>query len=156
MINIRPIREEDLEFKIKWYNDDRIRKYLHYEEKFEYEKTLNWFRGIKDNKSRFENIIEYKGKPVGIIGLFDIDEKNKKAGIYITIGEVDLQGKGIAYNSMLKFMRECFDNFKLEKIYLYTDLENIIAQRLYEKIGFKREGILRKELYFQGRYIDRL
>lgn len=156
MINIRPLTENDLSYKIRWYNDERINKYLHYEEKFEYDKTLKWFKNIKSDLSRFENIIEYNNKPVGIIGLFEIDKKNRKAGIYITIGELDIQGKGIAYKTMMKFMEYCFNEFELEKIYLYTDLENIRAQKLYEKIGFRKEGILRRELYFKDRYIDRV
>ncbi len=160
MINIRPLSKEDLIYKINWYNDPRVNKHLHYENPFTYSGTLEWFENIKNDKTRFENVIEYKVDdeyiPVGIIGLFSIDYKNKKAGIYITIGNINFQRKGIAYNAMIDFMKYSFKEFHLQKIYLYTDVENVVAQRLYEKIGFVKEGFLRRELFYKGRYIDRL
>ena len=160
MINIRPLSKEDLTYKIKWYNDPRINKYLHYEKPFTYNTTLEWFEKIKNDETRFENVIEYRETneyiPVGIIGLFSIDYKNKKAGIYITIGDINFQRKGIAYNAMVKFMKYCFQKYGLQKIYLYTDVENVVAQNLYKKVGFTKEGVLRRELFFKGRYIDRL
>lgn len=158
-INIIPFSEEHIIDKVKWYNDEKITKFLHYEEPFTYEGTYNWLQKIKKDQTRYENIIEIcddsQRIAIGIIGLFDIDLKNKKAGFYITIGNPNYQGKGYAYKATIKFLSMCFKKYNLEKIYLYTDFENEKAIKLYEKVGFKQEGLLRKELYYKNRYIDR-
>lgn len=158
-IKIVPFSEEYISTKVKWYNNAEITKFLHYEEKFTEKGTYQWLQKIKEDITRDENVIvvrdESREKAIGIIGLFNIDLKNRKAGFYITIGDSSYQGKGFAYKATIKFLRECFQKYPLEKIYLYTDFENERAIRLYEKVGFKREGLLRKELYYKDRYINR-
>jgi diamine N-acetyltransferase len=50
---------------------------------------------------------------------------------------------------------ESLNTYNLNKIYLYTEVENIAAQKLFEKVGFKKEGLLREDLIYKGRKIDR-
>lgn len=156
---IQNITTSDIPDKVRWYNDKEITKHLHYEEEFTVEKTSEWLKSISYDDTRNENVIKIKQgnsiKNIGIIGLFNIDFKNKKAGFYITIGEKQYQGKGFAKKASIKFLRDCFLNFDLEKIYLYTDYDNVQAKMLYEKLGFKEEGLLRKELFYKGKFIDR-
>ena len=159
IVTFRPITADDIPDKVRLYNDKEITRYLNYEEEFSVEQSLRWFEKVKNDPTRFENIIEdvENGKPrkVGIVGLFDIDLKNRMAGFYITIGERNYQGRGIARKVTVDFLTSCFLEFQLEKIYLFTHQENLRAQRLYERIGFVREGVLRHELYVRGRFINR-
>jgi RimJ/RimL family protein N-acetyltransferase len=158
-IVIKQITEFDIPDKVKWYNDDEITEFLHYEEKFTIEKSLEWIKKIENDTSRYENVLKVKEDSqlvnIGIIGLFNIDLKNKKAGFYITIGSKEYQGKGLAKKATIIFLKHCFNKFNLEKIYLYTDCNNITAQKLYEKVGFTKEGLLRRELFYKNRFIDR-
>lgn len=158
-IRIVPFDYEHIPEKVKWYNDREIRKYLHYEEDFTIEMTKRWLEKIKNDKTRFENVIQVFDNgnyvDIGIIGLFNIDMKNKKAGFYITIGKKEYQGKGLAKKATLKFLKYCFGKFNLEKIFLYTDFKNTKAIRLYEKCGFELEGKLKKELFYNNTFIDR-
>lgn len=159
-IYISKITEEDIPDKVKWYNDEEVTKYLHYDEKFSVDKSIEWLKNKEKDSSRYENVIRINENGqlnnIGIIGLFDIDLKNKKAGFYITIGEKNYQGKGLAKLASINFIKNCFLKFNLEKIYLYSDVDNIGAQKLYEKIGFTQEGLLRSELLYKNKFIDRL
>lgn len=92
--------------------------------------------------------------PVGIIGLFEIDRANQKAGFYITVGENSIKERNCKKATVL-FLKDMFEKFKLHKIYLYTDVENKAARGLYEKVGFVLEGILRDELFYQNHYVSR-
>lgn len=40
-------------------------------------------------------------------------------------------------------------------MYLYTEVSNIKAQLLFEKIGFKKEGLLKDDLIYSGKKICR-
>ena len=154
-ISIRKFNERDIENKIKWINDSNNNKFLHYDLPLEYEKTLNWFNNNKNNENRYDAIIEFNGIPVGVIGLLNIDCKNKKAEYYITMGEHQYKGKGIAYKSSIELLKYAFNELKLNKIYLYTEVENIIAQKLFDKLGFIKEGTLKEDLIINNEKKDR-
>ena len=57
---IRPITEKDIPDKVRWYNDDEIVRFLHYEDKFTVEKSLEWLRKIQHDTTRYENVIQIK------------------------------------------------------------------------------------------------
>ena len=119
------------------------------------DKTLTWFKNIKDRKDRADYTITYNGEPAGLIGLLNIDQKNKKAEFYICIGNENYKGKGIAYRASTLLINYAFKELTLNKLYLYTETSNIPAQRLFEKLGFEKEGLLKSDLFYNGRRIDR-
>ena len=47
-----------------------------------------------------------------------------------------------------------FDYYNFNKIYLEVRADSLIAINLYKKIGFKQEGLFKKEKYMDFRYID--
>ena len=78
-IKVRDFCESDIDNKIKWINDDKINRFLHYDLPLVKEKTKTWFNNIKNVTNRYDAVIEVDGVPVGLIGLLSIDSKNKKA-----------------------------------------------------------------------------
>lgn len=158
-VRIRKFLKEDIPLKVKWINNPEINKYLHYNLPLEEEKTLQWYENNKNNTNRIDNTIEILEDdlytPVGLIGLLGVDNINKKAEFYICIGERNTQGKGIAEKASIQFINQCFKNTDLNKIYLYTEKANIAAQKLFEKVGFKKEGLLIEDLIYNEKKIDR-
>jgi len=154
-ISIRKFEKKDISNKVKWINDPLNNTYLHYDLPLSEEKTEKWFDNNKDRIDRYDAIIEADGVSVGLIGLIGIDSKNKKAEYYVTIGDRNYLGKGIAKKASLILLEYAFKTLELERVYLYTEIDNISAVKLYEKIGFKKEGIIKKDVFSKGRYVDR-
>ena len=154
-VTIRRFEIGDIPNKVKWINDPQNNTFLHYELPLEIEKTENWFRKNADRTDRYDAIIEADGKPVGLIGLLSIDHKHKKAEYYITLGERDYLGKGVAHRATKLLLDYAFGELGLNRIYLYTETENLSAVKSYEKIGFQREGVLKNDLFSKGRFVDR-
>lgn len=154
-ILVRQFEKSDIPNKVKWINDAENNTYLHYDLPLEIEKTEVWFEKNKDRQDRYDAVIEVDGTPVGLIGLLGIDNKNKKAEYYVCLGEKDVKGKGIALNASKLLLEYAFDKLCLNKVYLYTEHENISAQRLFERLGFEKEGLLREDLIHNGRKVDR-
>ncbi|NLN42150.1 MAG: GNAT family N-acetyltransferase [Clostridiales bacterium] len=154
-VSIRKFDEKDIPYKVKWINDKRNNKYLHYDLPLREDKTLVWFKNIKDRVDRVDFTITYNDEPVGLIGLINIDRKNKKAEYYICLGEEKYKGKGIAYAASKLLIDYAYNKLHLNKIYLYTEKNNNQAQRIFEKIGFKKEGLLVNDLIYNGKKIDR-
>ena len=154
-VAIRKFKEEDITHKVKWVNDPKNNQYLHYDLPLREDKTLIWFRNLKDRIDRVDYTITFNGELAGLIGLLNIDQKTKKAEYYILIGEEKYKGRGIAQAATDLLINIAYNEFRLNKIYLYTETENLRAQRLFEKIGFEKEGLLKNDLIYNGRKIDR-
>lgn len=152
-ITLRKFEKKDIKNKVKWINDIKNNEYLHYDLPLSCEKTEIWYNKIKNDVTRYDAIIEYKNIPIGVIGLINIDKC--KGEYYITLGENDYKRKGISYIASKKIINYGFSKLGLNKIWLCVDYDNIAARKLYEKLGFKLEGILRKDIYFKGKMIDR-
>lgn len=155
IVTIRKFQEEDIPLKVKWINDERNNKYLHYDLPLREDKTRIWFKTLKDRKDRADFTIVADQQPVGLIGLLNIDIRNKKAEYYICMGEEKFKGKGIATIATDLIIRFGYEQYGLKRIYLFTEVENIPAQKLFEKVGFSREGLLKNDLFYNGKSIDR-
>lgn len=158
-VKVRKFNENDINLKVKWINDSAINKYLHYNLPLEESKTLIWYEKIKDLENRLDCTIDVLKNDsidsVGLIGLLNIDNINKKAEFYICLGEKNYHGQGIAKKASIEMIKQGFDRYNLNKIYLYTEVENIGAQKLFESIGFRKEGLLVEDLIYNGKKIDR-
>ncbi|MDD4681170.1 MAG: GNAT family protein [Clostridia bacterium] len=154
-IYIRKFQEEDISYKVKWINDEKNNQFLHYDLPLREDRTLSWYNAVKDRKDRADYTIICNGEPAGIIGLLNIDKKNRKAEFYITLGDKKYKGKGIATIASELLIRESFSSYNLNKLYLYTEVENLAAQRLFERVGFIKEGLLKEDLFYNDRKIDR-
>lgn len=155
-ITIRSFRKTDIPKKVEWVNNSENNQYLHYDLPLQIDKTEQWFEKICDRTDRYDAVIEADEVPVGLIGLLSIDKKNKKAEFYISMGEVEYKNKGIAKEASRQILKYGFKELELNRIYLYTEYENISAQKLFEKLGFQKEGCLRDDVFSHGHYADRL
>lgn len=154
-VTIRRFERTDIPNKVRWINDPENNKYLHYDLPLEEGKTELWFEKNKERQDRYDGIIEMDGKAVGLIGLLSIDLRNKKAEYYVCLGQQDAKGKGVAKKASLLLLDYAFTALQLNKIYLYTERENTAAQALFERIGFEKEGLLKEDLIYMGRKVDR-
>jgi [ribosomal protein S5]-alanine N-acetyltransferase len=93
------------------------------------------------------------------IGNVKIDFHDSRANVSelgLMIGNKNYWGKGIGFEACHLLLKYGFDIMKLRKIYLAVYESNPNARRLYEKLGFKLEGTLRKHVYVRGEYQDKL
>jgi RimJ/RimL family protein N-acetyltransferase len=72
---------------------------------------------------------------------------------YWVAGEA--RGRGVATTALKRLSRWAVDELGLKRLELVTDPENLASQRVAEKAGFRREGIMRSALEYQdGRRTD--
>lgn len=154
-VAIRRFEDADVPKKVEWINDPRNNAFLHYDLPLEEEKTRKWFEAAKNRTDRADYTILMDGRPVGLIGLLGIDRKNLKAEFYITMGEEDAKGCGVGLAATRLIFQEAVEVYGLQRLYLFTEVENVRAQQLFAKAGFEQEGLLRKDLVYRGRIVDR-
>ena len=155
-IYIRLTEKEDLNLKVKWINDEEIRKTLMFDWPLSYAGTKKWFEQQLLDNSRKNFVIVYKEsqKIIGITGLRNINIRHSRAQFYITIGEKNFWGKHIPDEVMPLVLEYGFFELGLNKIYLYTIPNNERARKVYIRNGFIHEGILRIHFFCNGNYQD--
>ena len=153
---IRKFERSDIPRKVEWINNPENNQFLHYDIPITISGTERWYDMHDGEDTRYDAVIETDGVPVGTIGLLNIDRKNSKAEYYIAMGETEFKGKGIAKAASRLILRYGFEEIRLNRIYLYTEINNISAQKLFEKVGFVKEGIIRQDIFSHGQYTDRI
>lgn len=153
---IRDLKEKDLPARVEWMNNPRIYGSMHYSVPILLENTINWYKSNVGNNKRVDVVFEVDEQLVAMGGLTNINPDSKLAELYIFVNP-DLQGGGIGTKATKLLCRMGFERCNLEKIYLYTNDNNVLAQKVYEKCGFTLEGRLRKEYITEdGLRLDRL
>ena len=92
----------------------------------------------------YKVIDQDSGKVIGHISLGRIDRENKSARIgKVLVGDQNVRGKGFGQQMMKDVLRMAFDELGLHRVTLGVFDFNKSAVACYEKIGFKKEGLLR-------------
>lgn len=104
------------------------------------------------NKKWISFAIEVDGIAVGSIAINEM-EANHKGEMGYWLGK-KYRGRGIMSYAVKEFTDYVFKNFKLKRIYAGVFLHNKASVRVLEKAGFKLEGLLKKDLMKDGKYID--
>ena len=92
------------------------------------------------------------------IGNVKIDFHDAKANVSelgLLIGNKSYWGKGIGFEACQLAIDYGFNKMQLRKIYLAVYENNLNAKKLYEKLGFKLEGTLRKHILANGELCDK-
>jgi RimJ/RimL family protein N-acetyltransferase len=89
---------------------------------------------------------------VGEVVINEIDALNRSANIRIALFHPRYFGVGYGTEAIRRALDYGFTTLKLHRISLSVFDFNPRAIHVYEKIGFKREGILRDTLLWEGEY----
>jgi RimJ/RimL family protein N-acetyltransferase len=153
-VNLRVMEKDDLPLFVEWVNKPEVfGEYnpLHQMSKTEAEKML-------DNPSDIKPfIIEKKdGSKIGFIVHFHVlhlgtGTKQLEIGYSLIPSE---RGKGFCSEAVKIMVDYLFLSKDIMRIQAQTDQRNGASQKVLEKAGFKKEGILRKNFFMRGEWTD--
>jgi RimJ/RimL family protein N-acetyltransferase len=93
---------------------------------------------------------------IGNIKLDRFDWISRTCELGLLIGDRTYWGKGIGSEVMNLVTRFAFEDLDIRKISLTVYSNNPAAIRLYEKVGFETEGVLKNHIYSKNSYIDKI
>ena len=152
-ILLLPPTKEDLPLMINWRNNETVKKYLLDPEYLTLENYQAW---SQNTEPRLDLMLQLKAEQqlIGVASLSQIDHQHQKAEYQIIIGEPEYWGNGYAYEASTAVFEYAFAELNLNRIYLKLLLGQQRAVALFEKLGFQEEGILRQEVFKNGKFQD--
>lgn len=131
------------------YLDDRYFRPKSYEKaREEFEQRIN-----SNDVMAFSVMLRENDQHIGLVELYGIEDYERKCywGIILT-KEYWRQGYGTEAAEML--LEYVFKDLGFRRLKSYTHSGNKMSIAFQEKVGFVREGVLRREYFFGGEYVD--
>jgi RimJ/RimL family protein N-acetyltransferase len=91
---------------------------------------------------------------IGSAQLLNIQSIHRQAELQIRLGNVPARGQGLGTEAVQKLVSFGFVDLNLHRIFLHVFKSNEAAYRVYKKVGFQDEGLLRDAAYVDGEYVD--
>lgn len=150
MIQLRDVRPEDKGVIREWRNLPEVRKYMLTDHIIGPEEHARWFEGIgKDHTCRYW-VIHRDGEDVGLIHLYDINERHKRCywGFYIV--SPDRRGKGAGSFAWYCVLKYAFEGLQLNKVCSEVLASNQTSVDMHKGFGFVQEGVYRQHVLKDG------
>jgi RimJ/RimL family protein N-acetyltransferase len=151
VVKLEPLQQEDfehfLERAIREYAEDHVRN-GNWSAEDAFERSRKEFEhylpdGIHTKDQYLWSLLDEKGNKIGVLW---VQIKNQKAFIFDFVIDEELRGKGLGKQA-LTAMDEKLKSMDVESVALHVFGDNITAQELYKKVGFKIVGInMKKDL----------
>lgn len=141
---------------VKWFNDQAVNKFLMLRE-MNLKGERKWIQARMKNKAKDTLhfcVDTVEGLHIGVTGLDKIHPRNKNAEFGIAIGDKRYWSRGYGKEASQLIIGYGFKKLKLHRIYLGVYDYNPRAIKLYKKLGFKKEGILREHNFWNGKFSD--
>ena len=151
---LREITKADADAIFECFSNEQIMKYYGSEPFQNIEQALDLIELFSKNYLEKKTIrwgIELKESKefIGTVGYHAWAPKHRKAEIGYEI-HPDFWRKGYASEAIKKIAEYGFNEMNLTRIGAIIYLENHASYKLLEKLGFLREGVLRKNMYQNG------
>ncbi|WP_413381866.1 GNAT family N-acetyltransferase [Alkalihalobacillus sp. 1P02AB] len=116
---------------------------------------IGWYQSILEKKSgmRWGITLKEEGKVIGSCGFLNRSQKHFRAEVGFELSS-NYWRKGLAGEALGQVVQYGFEQLELERIEALIEPANLASQRLVEKHGFVREGLLRNYEFTAGKFDD--
>jgi len=154
---LRPLEREDLLLVSEWRNNPTIRPHFFTPYPIMRSKQERWYETYisRGDSMIFLIVPKDQGSPIGMIGLDHIDHQNQKAEFgRLLIADISQHKKGYAHDATLTLLNYAFFDLNINRVYLRVYADNERAIGLYQRCGFKQEGVERDAIFARGLFRD--
>jgi len=158
-VGLSPPSKEYMDHYLRWINDLRVNRYLgFFGTVFTREEEEDWYEEAtgRDDQQIFTIHHLKAQQPIGNCGLSDLDHRNRSASAGIFIGEAQARNKGLGTEALTLLLDYGFSALSLQSVNLELIEYNDRAKRVYEKVGFREVGHLRRGELVDGEFYDRI
>lgn len=153
---LRPLAAGDADAMYASLQDAEGNRLTGTQRSFTQAEIRRWCEGVGLAEGRIDCAITSPedGRYLGEAVLNDIDEVNRSANFRIALAGPELYGRCFGSEAARLLLAYGFQELELNRIELEVFAFNPRALRVYEKLGFKREGVRREVLFMDGNFHD--
>jgi ribosomal-protein-alanine N-acetyltransferase len=155
---LRKIVKNDADSILKYLSDEEVMKYYGLELFQTIEDVLSeisWYQSIFNENTGIRWGITLKGKNgvIGSCGFLNRVPQHYRTEIGFELSK-SYWGQGIASEALKAVIKYGFEHLQLHRIEALIEPPNIQTQKLVEKLGFMKEGLLRNYEFTCGKFDD--
>ncbi len=151
-ISLKPLKKNYIEFLRKVRTNPKINKHLFTDVYNSSEKQKKWYKDDYLKDKSYLIFIAFDGKtPIGYGQINHIDYHNYSCEVGFCVAP-EFQGRGYGKILTKRIINYSIKELKMHRIYLEVFTTNKKAIKLYEKIGFKKEGVLKDKVFKNGKF----
>ena len=155
-LRLEPLGPEHFDGAWAALQDPEARRLTGTHTTFTEEQVRAWLESRADAHDRADWAIvhEVDGEYLGEVVLMDLDPHNESMGFRIALSSASVFGKGYGSEATKAVVDYGTDEVGLHRITLEVVDFNTRAQRVYSKVGFHPEGLLRDAWFWDGEWSD--
>lgn len=155
---LRQVAPEDASSLLKYLSSKDVTKHMGLEPFKTIDDALDeisWYQSILEKKTgiRWGITLKDQGEVIGSCGFLNMVSKHHRAEIGFELSK-DYWGQGIAGEALKAVSEYGFEHMDLQRIEALIEPPNIPSQKLTERHGFVREGLLRSYEFTCGKFDD--
>lgn len=151
VVLLRAIEEDDANVLMNLINDPEVENSVF---GWSYPVSLSsqkkWILNLS-NDTTVRYIIDVDKEAVGVAIISSIDMKNRTSNMNIKLLK-SARGRGIAMHALGLIIRYCFDELNMYCLTANVIERNENSRKLWIKLGFNEDGVLRQRIYKNGTY----
>jgi ribosomal-protein-serine acetyltransferase len=97
--------------------------------------------------------IWHEGRLAGVIGYHTIDWENRTTAVGYWLGE-EFQGRGLVTAACRALVDHAFEELGLNRVSIACATENKKSCAIPERLGFRREGVVRQAEWLYDHFVD--
>jgi RimJ/RimL family protein N-acetyltransferase len=157
-VRLRPLDESDVDNIMTWVNDPEITGNIaaFSGHAFTRDDEVAYVRRILASPGDVVFSIEEAttGRYLGQTGVHQIHDRSKVGRLACIVAARGDMGRGFGTGAIRLVLDHAFTVVGLHKVWLMVFSHNERGRRIYGKLGFVEEGVLREEYYHQDRWFD--
>lgn len=146
-LTLRYAQPEDAPALLELGSDREVTRFFSWGPYVRIEEPAAYVVGLADRRERGEQldllIVHRADGPIGVVGLAELSPRDRRAVVGTWLGR-RWWGSGANFEAKALIAQLAFARLGLERLGAYADVENARSQRALERIGFVREGTLRR------------
>ena len=154
-VSLRPLAEADLPDLLRWLHEPEVRQFWGTPEENLDDLREEYIE--PDVYPAWSFVIHLDGRGVGLIQYshrYPDPDYFWDAGIDILIGEPDARGRGAGIEAIRVLLRHLFEEKRLHRVTIDPEAGNPRAVHVYERAGFRLDGVLRHNDRVRDEYVD--
>lgn len=158
LIELHPLAETDVDSIMTWVNQSEVVGNIaaFAGPPMSRDDELAWIRRTLTSPSdRVWSVLESAtGRYLGQVGIHQIHARSRVGRVACVIAARADHGKGFGSAAVRALADRGFGELGLHKLWLMVFRHNERGRRLYGRIGFVEEGVLREEYFHEGAWHD--